>query len=339
MKYATNYYKTNADTRNKILKRFSMFDGVGLDLTGAKSYDDALKMSGLDYSAEKVPLYLADGSKLENHFGVAKSDNPSCILGVVGNQYHAVGNREAFAVAENIVNEGYANYEVGGPSMKSQNALDYAKSFLVLKGDDFQIEDDIFNSFVVFNNSFDGSTGVQYQVICQRIVCMNGMVRYLGGKDSQIKIKIQHTESAKDRIKTANKIIMKRQNDIEIIKKEAQAFIAQGFTRKEFEKEIIPLILESKKLVEKDKERERGHERVAQVVSDLMQAYNADDVQNYANSAYRIILAISDYESHAEPLRDTGNGQIYMNRIVKGMALTTTVAQYIAKTRNISVKH
>lgn len=101
MKYATNYYKTNKDTRNTILKRFSMFDGVGLDLTGAKSYDEALEMSGLDYTADKVPLYLADGTKIENHFGVAKSDNPACILGIVGNQYHAVGNREAFAVAEN----------------------------------------------------------------------------------------------------------------------------------------------------------------------------------------------------------------------------------------------
>lgn len=114
---------------------------------------------------------------------------------------------------------------------------------------------------------------------------MNGMVRYLGGKDSQLRIKIQHTESAKERIKTANKIIMKRQNDVEIIKKEAQAFIGQHFTRAEFEKEIIPLVLESKKLVEKDKERERGHERVQQVVSDLLQAYNADDTQNYASSA------------------------------------------------------
>lgn len=333
----TNYYKTNANTRNKILKRFSMFDGVGLDLTGARSYDEALNMAGLDYTAKKVPLFLADGTKVENHFGVAKSDNPAYILGVVGNQYHAVGNREAFAVAENIVNEGYT-YEVGGPSMKSKNTLDYAKSFLVLKGDDFQIEDDIFNSFVIFNNSFDGSTGVQFQVICQRVVCMNGMVRYLGGKDSQLRINIQHTESAKERIRTANKIIMKRKNDIEIIKKEAEAFIAQGFTREEFEKEIIPLVLENKKLVEKDKDRERGHERVQQVVSDLMQAYNADDTQNYASSAYKVILALSDYESHAAPLRDTGNGQIYMNRIVKGMTLTTAVAKYIAETRGIKIR-
>lgn len=334
----TNYYKTNSDTRNKILRRFSMFDGVGLDLTSANSFDEALNMAGLDYSAKKVSLYLSNRQKLDNAFAVVKSDNPSQVLGVVGNQYHAVSNRDAFAVAEDIVNKGYATYEVGGPSMKSQRALDYAKSFLVLKGDDFQIEDDIFNSFVVFNNSFDGSTGVQYQVICQRVVCMNGMVRYLGGKDSQIKINIQHSQSANQRIKEANKIIMKRQNEIEIIKKEAQAFIAQGFTRAEFEKEIIPLILEKSKLVEKNKERERGHERIDKVVSELLQAYNADDVQNYSNNAYRTILAISDYESHSAPLRDTGNGQIYMNRIVKGMALTTAVAQYIAKTRNISIK-
>ena len=66
-----------------------------------------------------------------------------------------------------------------------------------------------------------------------------------------------------------------------------------------------------------------------------MQAYNADDVQNYASSAYRIILAVSDYESHSAPLRDTGNGHIYMNRILKGMEITTAVAQYIASTRGI----
>lgn len=333
-----NYYATNQQTRMKILKRFSMFDGVGLDLTQVKSYDDALWAAGIDYTAKKVPLYLKDGTEVQNHFGVTKSDDESQLLGIVGNQYHAVSNRDAFAVADDIVSAGYARYEVGGPSMGSRHTLNYAKSFLVLKGDDFQIADDTFNSFVVFNNSFDGSTGVQYQVICQRVVCMNGMVRYLGGKESQVKINIQHSKSANDRIRTAKKIIMKRQNDIEIIKREAEAFIGTDFTRAQFEKEIVPLILEKKKMVEVDKERERGHERVQQVVDELMQAYNADDVQNYASSAYRIILAISDYESHSKPLRDTGNSQIYMNRILKGMQLTTAVANYIAATRGVVVR-
>ena len=42
MGYVSNYYRTNEQTRMKILKRFSMFDGVGLDLSGASSYDEAL---------------------------------------------------------------------------------------------------------------------------------------------------------------------------------------------------------------------------------------------------------------------------------------------------------
>lgn len=334
----TNYYKTNENTRNVILKRFSMFDGVGLDLTSARTFDEALEMSGLDYTAEKAPLFLANGQEVKDHFAVVKSDDTSHVLGVVGNQYQAVGNREAFAVAKEIVDEGYAAYEVGGPSFKAKNTPDFAKSFMVLRGDNFEIADDVFNSFVVFNNSFDGSTGVQYRVICQRVVCMNGMVRYLGGAKNQLRINIQHTANAKYRIAEAQKIIMKRQDEIKYIKAEAEAFIKQGMTRAEFEKEIIPLILKEKKLVENDKERERGHERIDTVVRELLQAYNADDVQNHANNAYRAILAISDYESHSAPLRDVGNGQVYMNRAIKGMALTTAVAQYIAQTRGITVK-
>lgn len=330
-KQATNFYQTHKEAREKVLKRFSMFDGVGLDLTGATTYDEALQFAGIDYTAEKVPLFLGDGRQVKGHFGVVKSDDKDKFLGIVGNQYNVVSNRDAFSVAEEIVNEGDMHYEVGGPSFGSKNCVDFAKSFLVLKGEDFQIEDDIFNSFVVFNNSFDGSTGVQYQVICQRVVCLNGMVRYLGGKENQIKINIQHSNSAQDRIREANKIIIKRQEEIERMKKEAEAFIATGFTREQFEKEIIPLILEKKNLVDKQKERERGHERVQQIVADLLQCYNSDDVQNYASSAYRVLLAVSDYESHAAPLRDTGNGQVYMNRILKGMELTTAVARYIAK--------
>lgn len=329
------YNRGGEAIKSKLMKRFSMFDGVGLDLTNANTYDEALEMAGLDYTATKVPLFLEDGTEVKNYFGTAKSDDPGFVLGVVGNQYSCVGNRDAFAVAEEIVEEGYARYEVGGPSLGSKNKVDYAKSFLVLRGDDFDIKDDTFNSFVVFNNSFDGSTGVQYQVICQRVLCLNGMVRFLGGKQSQLKINIQHSKTANEKIQIARNIVMQRQKEIELVKKEAEIFINQGFTRAQFEKEIIPLVLKEKKIIEGEKERERGQERIENMVAQLMTAYNADDVQNYSNSAYRVILALSDWETHASPLRDTGNGQIYLNRITKGMLVTAAVAKYIAETRGL----
>ena len=330
-----------SEGREKVLKRFSMFDNAGIDITNTSSYEEALTAAGLDYTIDKKPIYLENGMKIEGKFAAVKSESEDVVLGVVGKDYIPVSNREAFAVAEEIVKEGAAKYEVGGPSLRSKNAADYSKSFLVLKGEDFDIEGDIFNSFIVFNNSFDGTSGVQYRVVCQRLACLNGLTRYLGGKQNQLYIKIQHSRQAPDKIREANKIIIKHNKEIEMIREEAKAFMNIKFTKDQFEKEIIPMVLTAKNVItekNKGKEPTKGMlERADKVVSQLLQAYNADDVQNYVNSAYRVILALTDYETHSSPLRDTGNGHIYMNRVLQGMALTTTVAQYIAKKYNVTV--
>ena len=333
----TNYYDTNKQTRNIILRRFSMFDGVGMDLNGAETYDEALKACGLDYTGKCMPLALKDvGVEVPDHFAVVKTNEDGeivgddvKIMGVVGNQYTPVSNRTAFEIAEEIVNEGAAHYEVGGPSFRNKNVVDFGRSFLALRGDDFEIGDDVYNSFILFNNSFDGSSGVSYRVLCQRVVCMNGMVRLLGGKKSQLYIKIQHSESAVDKIRIAGQVIRKRLEDVKLIQEEAKQFIALGMTKRDFETKVIPFALGQMNLVENEQERKRGQERIDRVVSQLLQAYNADDVQNYANSAYRAILALSDFETHSAPLRDLGNGQVYLNRVTKGMLLTTAVANYV----------
>lgn len=331
-------YNSGEEIQNKILKRFSMFDGTGYDLTNATSYEEALSNAGLNYTAVKSPLYLENGTRVEGYFASTKSDEPNAVLGIVGNQYVPIGNYEAFNVAEEIVNEGWARYEIGGPSMGSKNTIDFARSFLVLRGDDFEIKDDVFNSFVIFNNSFDGSTGIRYRIICQRVVCLNGMVRLLGGAKNQLMINIQHSKTASDKIKIASDIMKKRREDIDIIKKEAELFINQGFSRSQFEKEIIPLVLKTKKIVENDKDRERGQERIDNMVTQLLLAYDTDDVQNYNNTAYKVLLALSDWETHSAPLRDTRNGQIYLNRVTQGMVVTTAVANYIANTRGLILR-
>jgi phage/plasmid-like protein (TIGR03299 family) len=333
-------------TYHKVMSKFAqfgcmarkgMFDGLGHDLTQCESYEQAMSEADLNYTGEKKPIYLANGSVIPDNFAVVKSDTEDVVLGVVGNQYQTIGNMEAFSVAGEIVNEGHARYELGGPCFGARDHLDYSKTFLVLRGDDFEIAGDNYESFVVFNNSFDGSGGIKYQVICQRLVCLNGMVRYLGGKKNQLQINIQHTKSAGDRIKQAQEIVMERKRAILLMQKEAQAFINTPMTRAEYEQKIIPLILKNMKLVEKDKDRERGQERIDRTVAQLIQAYNAADVQNFAGTAWQILLALSDFETHAEPLRNTGNKSVYLNRISKGMLLTSAAAEYIADRKNLVI--
>lgn len=332
-----NYYNSNMKTREKIIRRFSMFDGTGSDLRNTSNYEEALNEAEINYSANKKPIYLADGSEISGHFATVKSDSENTVLGIVGEQYTPIDNKTAFSVCEELQKAGWG-FEVGGPSLGSQRAVNYAKSFLVMRGEDFNVGEDPYNTFAIFNNSYDGSTGVICRIITQRVWCMNGCVRYLGGAKSQLQIAIQHSKTVNDRLAVANKIMLERVGEIKEIKREAEAFIGIKMSKKEFEDEIIPLILKKKRLVENDKDRERGAERVAQVVSQLCQAYEADDTQNYNNTAYKVILALQDFETHATPLRDTQNPHLYMNNIMKGMILTTAVAQHIAQTRGINLK-
>lgn len=333
----SNYYNESTDLKNKILKRFSMFDNAGLDLTGHTDYTEVLEAAGLDYKVKKVPLYIEGGFEVPGRFATVREDAPDQALGIVGSSYVPMNNEDAFEIADELVNNMGYTYEAGGACIAAKDKIDYSKSFLVCRGEDFNIGDDIYNVFPLFRNSFDGTTGVQVMFIAQRVVCLNGMVRLLGGRKSQLYINIQHSRNTEEKLQKAKQLIISQHNEIEEIKREANLFINQKFTKEQFKKEIIPLILTKKGLVEKDKERERGQERIEKTVSELVQAYNAEDTQNYNNTMYKVILALSDYETHASPLRNTGNGQVYMNRILKGMVLTTAAAQYLQNQYNLKV--
>lgn len=343
-----NLYGTKQG-KNKVLKRFSMFDGTGADLTNCESYEEALGTAQLDYTGIKVPIFIKANEEeyepVQDHYCVIKSDDPSKHIGVVGKDYKPVSNREAFGIAEELYEHGGMRFEVGGPSIGSKKVTDYSKSFLVMRGDDIKIDaldmTEVFNTFVVIRNSYDGSSGCQYRVILQRLVCLNGMTRYLGDKKSQLFINVQHSKSVLDKIQIANEALKNRTQEIEAIKAEIEAFSKVSFTKAQFDKEIIPLVLKQMKLkpleTTKDELTPADIEKRELVISRLWNAYQADDTQNYNNTVYKVALAMSDFETHAEPLRDTQNPSLYCNRVLQGMVLTTGVMRYIAETRGIKV--
>lgn len=349
----SSLYNSSAKVRGKVLARFSAFNGAGHDLTTCETYDDALRGAGIDYTATKKPIYLAhqrDGED-ETYFGeipdsfacVKEDEEPiegadPIVLGIVGKQYECVSNRDAFSVAEELVEEGLARYEVGGSVIGAQEKKDYSRTFLVLRGDDFKVAEEPFNQFTILRNSFDGSTGVNFQVVCQRVWCENMATRYLGGKKNQLRINIQHSKNAIERIEQARQIIMKRNEDILMVQKEAEAFIGTHYTRAQFEKNVLPLLLKEMKLVEDGKERERGQERIERVVQLALSAYDAEDTSNWNGTAYKVILAIQDLETHMPALKDTKNPSLYMGRLEKGMLWTTAVANMIAEQANFDMR-
>ena len=319
--------------REKVLSRFSVLDGTGIDLRGCESLDCALDTARINYGGVLSPIFLENGAQIPNNFCVTHSIEGTP-LGVVGNQYTPIHNHDAFSVAGELVENFGFKFETGGASRGSRMTLDESKAFLVLRGEDVDINGDIFNTFAVFRNSFDGSGGVQYRFLVQRLVCLNGMTRYLGGKKSQLWINIQHSQSASDRLQVANTTIKNFADEIDHIRKEAQLFASTKFSRSEFEHIVIPTLLSAMKLDTTD-ERQKTVDKVTTVVQKALSAYDAEDTAMYNGTAYKAILAMTDFESHFEPLRNTQNPSIYMNRVLGGMALTTAVANIILQTKGI----
>ena len=108
-------------------------------------------------------------------------------------------------------------------------------------------------------------------------------------------------------------------------------------SRKEFETIIIPGLLKTMKL-DVENEKESNQEKITNVVQKALSAYDAEDTAMYNGTAYKAILALTDFESHFEPMRNTQNPSIYMNRVLSGMALTTSMANLIMQIKGVQMR-
>ena len=306
----------------KFDSRRNYFDGAGTEITGCQKTEQAIRLAGLDYTVEKRPLFLADGTLVADNYCTVKSDD-NTQLGVVGKDYGIVQNSEAFDFIDSIIKEG-AEFEAAG------HFKGFKKTFMVAKTESMKILGDNFQPYLLFTNSFDGSGSIKAMFTPVRVFCSNALV--MASKQATNQITIRHSGNALQKLYIARDTLLKNTEYLNILKAESEAWAATRFTRADFKNHVIPALLKEMKLTD-DKERKRSVNRIDEVTANIMKTYNATDLGNFDNTAYKAIQAVADYESHAEPMRNTNNPQIYMQRIMAGMVLLNTAIQAVrAKT-------
>lgn len=174
----------------------------GTVLTDAPSFDEGMKIGGLDYDVELRPLTttmeVSSGDTVEvevpNSRAVVRTDrvNTSGVLGVVGPSYHVLQNRDAFRVVEPLIDAGLATLETGG---SLRGGID---PWMMLK---FNVQDptvrEVFNGEVIpfglISNNHNGARQVTLKLTPVRVVCANTLGFALNdGRDS---IKVRHTKN------------------------------------------------------------------------------------------------------------------------------------------------
>lgn len=174
---------------------------LGTNLGHTTCSAEMLKAASLDFRVSKEQLYLADGRKAPAYATMAS--DTKALLGVVGERYTPLQNVEAFDFTDSLVQSGEMKYVTAGALGAGERIWILAQA-----SKDTPIEiikSDPIDSYLLFSNSHDGSSGVEMRSTSITVVCDNTLAMATSGNAAGMKIR--HTASVKDRLAIASGIL------------------------------------------------------------------------------------------------------------------------------------
>ncbi|GAB2977428.1 DUF932 domain-containing protein [Mucilaginibacter puniceus] len=175
---------------------------------------EAIQHAGLDYIVEKRPLFTYDTNnhvwgnpdampeiEVPNFFATVRADTEQ-VLGVVGNDYEVVQNRDAFSFFDAIVGGGEGIlYETAGALGNGERVFITAKLPDYIKVG----RKDMIEQYLFLTTSHDGLGSITAAFTPIRIVCNNTLNAAMQSNSNAIKIR--HTASAGERLKQAHTLM------------------------------------------------------------------------------------------------------------------------------------
>jgi phage/plasmid-like protein (TIGR03299 family) len=164
--------------------------------------EEALEAAGLDYEVELQELSTPN-VVCESHKAIVRTDTQD-VLGVVGNNYEPLQNKDAFRFFDALVKDKTALYETAGALKGGRQIWLLAK----IQGQIDIIKNDPINKYFLLTNSHDGLRAVAGRVTPVRVVCDNTLTAAMG-KNVKEEIRIVHRGNVADRLEFAGQLLAK----------------------------------------------------------------------------------------------------------------------------------
>lgn len=308
----TTFSSDGKKTRKAFVEEF------GNDLSAVTSLEAALKLSGLDFEVEKVPMYdmiKKPGQPprfqvIPGHFNVRRKDTDELIGFNVSETYGLYQNHEAFEFLDSLVAEGgrFVNAGLYGGSNRKGHIKPNSKMMICMEAPRMSILGDDYAPYMLFRNGFDQNASLTCAFVNIRVFCSNAINRALKGATSSISIR--HSKTMRDRIEMAHMILDSNIKYMNAFNAQAELMALKPFTEDDFYtwvQKLIPIDYDT---------IQRGVGRKEEQREALMAAYYQNDLDNFQNTAYRAIQAVSDFESHFTGTSTRGGTTPYSFRVV-----------------------
>lgn len=177
----------------------SPWHNLGTELDNPGTAREVIEAAGLDYTVAKKPLKevvdVEHPARPSGRWATVRTDTGE-VLGIVGDSYEPVQNRDAFKFFDTLVGSDEATYETAGTLGRGERMWILARlpGYINVHGSD------IVSKYLLLSNSHDGSSLVRAKVTPIRVVCNNTLTAALQGAGE---VHIRHTLDAAEDMKQA----------------------------------------------------------------------------------------------------------------------------------------
>ncbi|MBO4591232.1 MAG: DUF945 domain-containing protein [Eubacterium sp.] len=282
-----------ANVETMFYVRHKPWHGLGTEVKTAPTSEDALVYAGLDWTVLQKNVYSEDGHLIPGYkANIRNTDRAS--LGIVSDKYKVVQNKEAFQFTDDLLGAG-VRYETAGSLQGGRKVWMLAKmpQRYIISGDEIA-------PYMVVMNSHDGSSGIKVAMTPVRVVCQNTL--NLALRNAKRTWTTKHTENVMSRVHEAKETLQLAESYMGELGRSIDRLSRINLTDKkvmEFMESFFPTTPELTAIQRKNNK---------QMLEDMKRRYwDAPDLNNIGRNGYRFINAVSDFATHAEPIRKTKN--------------------------------
>lgn len=282
-----------ANVESMFYTREKPWHGLGTKVEEAPTSADALYLAGLDWKVVQEHIFTETGDIILG-YRVNVRDSDRKVLGVVSERYKIIQNSEAFAFTDTLLGSG-VRYETAGSLQDGRRVW-----LLARLPREYIIAGERISPYLVFSNSHDGSGAVKVALTPIRVVCNNTLNLALGTASRSWSM--VHTGNIRDKIQEAKDTLFMAEEYMDSLGKEFERLRRQKVTDgqiREYVEQLLPMEKNATTVQSKN---------IKNLREDMMcRYYDAPDLQDIGNNAYRFINAVSDFATHSRPLRRTAN--------------------------------
>lgn len=282
-----------ANIETMFYTREKPWHGLGTRVAEAPSSEDALCLAGLDWQVGQELVYTDTGEVIHGYKANIR-DKDRRVLGVVTDRYRIIQNQEAFAFTDNLLGNG-VRYETAGSLQGGKRVW-----LLARLPKEYIISGEQISPYLVFSNAHDGSGAVKVALTPVRVVCNNTL--NLALDTAKRSWSMVHTGNIRDKLQEAEQTLFMAEEYMIRLGREFENLQTQKITDKqvaEYIEKLLPLEEGATSIQDKN---------ITKLREDMAHRYfDAPDLQGVGKNAYRFINAVSDFATHAKPLRRTAN--------------------------------